>query len=114
VKVSKHSIFKRLSTKRKEILMKWATYSYHTQISDFIKCTIIIFCKPKIFPKICSQNAGNAIWETSISKFFRGGELSPAPLEGLCPQYTLHLEAAMKWAGLNFSWPLQHTTVQFM
>ena len=33
-----------------------------------------------------------------------GGELSPATLEGiLCPQHTLHLEAAIKWAVLNFS-----------
>jgi hypothetical protein len=60
--------------------MKWATLnSYYTQISDFRKCTIIIICKPKIFPKICSQNAGNAIWETSISKFFRGESYPPHP-----------------------------------
>jgi hypothetical protein len=61
--------------------MKWATYSYYTQISDFRKCTIIIFCKPNIFPKICSQNAGNAhvIWETSISKFFGGRAIPRTP-----------------------------------
>ena len=34
--------------------------------------------------------------------FSGGGELSPAPQEGLCPQHALHLEAAMKWAVLNF------------